>query len=60
MHLDSGHAHGFARLPSMRKQVAAEAAYFLDRTVMNPATYKAEMDAAATEMAAMQARAAAT
>ena len=40
-------AHGFARLPSMRKQVAAEAAYFLDRAVVNPAKYKAEMDAAA-------------
>lgn len=59
MHLYHGHAHGFARLPSMRKQVAAEAAYFLDRTVVNPAKYKAEMDAAAAEQAAMQARQAA-
>jgi len=59
MHLYSGHAHGFARLPSMRKQVAAEAAYFLDRMVVNPAKYKAEMDAVAAEMAAMQARQAA-
>jgi hypothetical protein len=43
----------------MRKQVAAEAAYFLDRMVVNPAKYKAEMDTAAAEQAALQARQAA-
>jgi acetyl esterase/lipase len=60
MHLYHGHAHGFARLPSMRKQVAAEAAYFLDRTVVNPQKYKDEIEKAAAEQAAMQARVAAT
>ena len=59
MHLYHGHAHGFARLPSMRKQVAAEAAYFLDRTVVNPQAYKDEIETAAADVAALQARAAA-
>ena len=59
MHLYHGHAHGFARLPSMRRQVAAEAAYFLDRTVVNPQAYKDEIETAAAEVAALQARAAA-
>ncbi|HUO89904.1 MAG TPA: alpha/beta hydrolase [Rhizomicrobium sp.] len=59
MHLYHGHAHGFARLPSMRRQVAAEAAYFLDRTVVNPQKYKDEIETAAAEVAALQARAAA-
>jgi acetyl esterase/lipase len=57
MHLYHGHAHGFARLPSMRKHVAAEAAYFLDRAVVNPQMYKNEIDKAAAE-AARQAAAA--
>lgn len=59
MHLYHGHGHGFARLPSMRRQVAMEAAYFLDRTVVNPAKYAAEIEAAAAEQAALQARQAA-
>jgi len=59
MHLYHGHAHGFARLPSMRRQVAAEAAYFLDRTVVNSQKYKDEIETAAAEVAALQARAAA-
>ncbi|MBV9043785.1 MAG: alpha/beta hydrolase [Alphaproteobacteria bacterium] len=59
MHLYSGHRHGFARLPSMRKQVAAEAAYFLDRMVVNPKRYQDEIDSAAAEQAALQARQAA-
>ena len=45
MHLFHGHGHGFARIPSMRSQVAAEAAYFLDRTVVDPAKYRAEAEA---------------
>ena len=45
MHLFHGHGHGFARIPSMRKQIAAEAAYFLDRTVIDPAKYRAESEA---------------
>jgi acetyl esterase/lipase len=59
MHLYHGHAHGFARLPSMRKQVAAEAAYFLDRTVVNPQRYKDEIEQVAAEVAALQSRQAA-
>ncbi|HXC54919.1 MAG TPA: alpha/beta hydrolase [Rhizomicrobium sp.] len=59
MHLYHGHGHGFARLPSMRKQVAAEAAYFLDRTVVKPQVYKDEIEQAAAAMAALQAQQAA-
>ncbi len=44
MHLFHGHAHGFARIPSVRKQVAAEAAYFLDRSIVDPAGYRAEIE----------------
>lgn len=45
LHLFHGHAHGFVRIPSVRKQVAAEAAYFLDRTIIDPAKYRAETEA---------------
>jgi acetyl esterase/lipase len=42
LHLFHGHNHGFASLPSMREQIAAEADYFLDRTLIDPAKYEAE------------------
>ena len=44
MHLFHGHGHGFARIPSVRSQVAAEAAYFLDRAIVDPAKYRAESE----------------
>jgi acetyl esterase/lipase len=43
-HLFHGHNHGFAALPSMRPRIAAEADYFLDRTVLNAAKYQAEAE----------------
>lgn len=42
LHLFHGHNHGFASLPSMRKLLAAEVDYFLDRNVIDPAKYEAE------------------
>jgi acetyl esterase/lipase len=44
LHLFHGHDHGFAGLPSMRELITAEAAYFLDRALVDPAKYKAEVD----------------
>ncbi|HEY2708301.1 MAG TPA: alpha/beta hydrolase [Caulobacteraceae bacterium] len=44
LHLFHGHNHGFAALPSMREVLSAEAAYFLDRTLIDPAKYAAEIE----------------
>lgn len=44
MHLFHGHNHGFAGLPSMRAALAAEAAYFLGRTLIDPAGHQAEIE----------------
>jgi acetyl esterase/lipase len=44
LHLFHGHNHGFAALPSMRDMLAAEAAYFLDRTLIDPAKHAAEIE----------------
>lgn len=42
LHLFHGHNHGFAGIPSVRDLVAAEANYFLDRVLIDPAKYEAE------------------
>lgn len=42
LHLFHGHTHGFAGLPSLRPAIAAEAALFLDRTVLRPDAHRAE------------------
>jgi acetyl esterase/lipase len=44
LHLFHGHNHGFAALPSMRTMIAAEAAYFIDRTILDPAKHQAEAE----------------
>ena len=44
LHLFHGHNHGFAALPSMREVLAGEAAYFLDRTLIDPAKYAREIE----------------
>jgi len=44
LHLFHGHTHGFAALPSVRRRIAAEVDYFLDRTVLDPAKYRAEAE----------------
>jgi acetyl esterase/lipase len=43
LHLFHGHNHGFAALPSMRPRIAAEADYFLCRSVLETAKYDAEI-----------------
>ena len=43
LHLFHGHNHGFAALPSMRPRIAAEADYFLSRSVLEKAKYDAEI-----------------
>jgi len=42
LHLFHGHNHGFVNVPSIRRQVAAEAEFFLDRTLFNVDRYRAE------------------
>lgn len=44
LHLFHGHTHGFAALPSVRAAVAHEVAFFLDRTIVNPEKYRAEIE----------------
>ena len=44
LHLFHGHNHGFAAVPSVRAAIAREAAYFLDRTIVNPEKYRAEIE----------------
>lgn len=44
MHLFNGHNHGFAALPSMRALIRPLVADFLDRNVMDPAKYQAEVE----------------
>jgi acetyl esterase/lipase len=44
MHLFHGCAHGFAAMPSMRAAVVAEAATFLDRTLIDPGRYAREAE----------------
>jgi acetyl esterase/lipase len=44
LHLFHGHGHGFAAVPSMRAVIAAEAAFFLDRTIVDPERYRREID----------------
>jgi acetyl esterase/lipase len=43
LHLFHGHAHGFVMVPSMRAAVTAEAALFLDRTIIDPEKYRQEI-----------------
>lgn len=43
LHLFHGHAHGFVALPSIRAAVTAEAALFLDRTIIDPEKYRQEI-----------------
>ncbi|MBS0412498.1 MAG: alpha/beta hydrolase [Proteobacteria bacterium] len=42
LHLFHGHTHGFAALPSVRPRIASEAAWFLDRTIIDKARHDAE------------------
>jgi len=42
MHLYHGQNHGFESIPSMREALTAEAAFFLDRSLVNPAKYEHE------------------
>jgi acetyl esterase/lipase len=44
LHIFHGFGHGFTALPSVRRQVAAEAAFFLDRTVVAPHTHREELE----------------
>ncbi|HEY9218508.1 MAG TPA: prolyl oligopeptidase family serine peptidase, partial [Phenylobacterium sp.] len=44
LHLFHGHNHGFAAIPSMRERIADEAAYFLDRMLIDPAKHQAEAE----------------
>lgn len=44
LHLLHGHNHGFAALPSLRASIAREVAFFLDRTVIEPEKYRAEIE----------------
>jgi len=44
LHIFHGLGHGFTALPSVRRQVAAEAAFFLDRTVVDPDKYRLEIE----------------
>ena len=60
LHLFHGYPHGFAAFPSVRAMVVAEANHFLDRTLIDPAKYAAEMEQFALQRAAAQASQAAT
>jgi acetyl esterase/lipase len=44
LHIFHGYGHGFSALPSVRRQVATEAAFFLDRTVVDPDTHREELE----------------
>ena len=57
LHLFHGYPHGFAAIPSVRTMVVAEANHFLDRTLIDPGKYAAEMDQFALQRAAAQAAA---
>lgn len=57
LHLFHGYPHGFAAIPSVRTMVVAEANHFLDRTLIDPGKYTAEMDQFAVQRAAAQAAA---
>lgn len=59
LHLFHGHNHGFADLPSMAAPIAAEAALFLDRMVVDPARHQAEIETHGMFSAAAVARRAA-
>jgi dipeptidyl aminopeptidase/acylaminoacyl peptidase len=42
LHLFHGTNHGFESIPSMREAITGEAAFFLDRSLVNPERYRAE------------------
>lgn len=42
LRLFHGHTHGFDAIPSVRRLMAAEADYFIDRTILDPAKHEAE------------------
>lgn len=42
LRLFHGHTHGFDAIPSVRRLIAAEADYFIDRTILDPAKHEAE------------------
>jgi acetyl esterase/lipase len=44
LHLYHGHTHGFAAVPSMRAAVVSEAAFFLERTLVDPVGHQEEID----------------
>ena len=44
MHLFHGQNHGFEAIPSMRGAITAEAAYFLDRTLIEPEKHRKEIE----------------
>jgi acetyl esterase/lipase len=44
LHLFHGHNHGFAAVPSVRAAIAREVGYFLDRTLVDPEKYRAEIE----------------
>jgi acetyl esterase/lipase len=52
MHIYPGLPHGFARMPSMLDQLQGEIANFLDRHMVNPQRYQAELEEIAAQMAA--------
>ncbi len=45
MHLFHGHDHGFEAVPSLLEQITAEAAFFLDRVLVNPDKHRREIAA---------------
>ncbi|MEZ5375161.1 MAG: alpha/beta hydrolase [Acidimicrobiales bacterium] len=44
LHLFHGHDHEFVAIPSVLRRVAAEAAYFIDRFVIDPEQHRAEAE----------------
>ncbi len=44
VHLFHGHNHEFVAIPSVKKLVMAEVAYFLDRSMIDPEKYRAEAE----------------